>query len=382
MSKRIAAVSSSFVFLLAPLLADAAALPHFTQPNAIWNQDVSNATPRANSAAMMTHLEALATAIRKGTPCYNSGTGSGCWGDTSNHDFHIDWTMYALHADANTATAAVVAWPGDVLDPNDPYYYGECDDPGPQTLFPVPDGGGIEGTDPPGYACDASGNDCHLLVVNDATHVLYESYNTDSLDGQGLHTHCALRWNLTRVYPRYGRGEHCTSADGAGFPIAPLLFNADEVWAAAQVQGDFGHAIRFILGNNRMMKGKYVHPSSHGTSATSDTDVNAVPYGSRLRLKSTFNVNAFSTNEGVRAILRTLQKYGMFLSDGGGIPLTAEADNFNDHKWDVDLNMDTHSLFGIRPTDFDVIDAGDPRSIVGDCARTPEDFVFIDGYDF
>jgi serine/threonine-protein kinase len=221
-----------------------------------------------------------------------------------------------------------------------------------------------------------------LLVENDATQILYESYSTVSLDAGGLHTHCALRWDLKKVYPRYGRGEHCTSADGAGFPIAPLLFNADEVWAAAQVQGDFGHAIRFILGNNRMMKGMYVHPSSHGTSATSDTNADAVPYGSRLRLKATFNVAGFSSNEGVRAILRTLQKYGMFLSDGGGIPLTAEADDFNVHKWDTDLGMDTHSLFGIRPTDFEVVEAGDPRSINGDCARTPEDFVFIDGYEY
>ena len=369
------------LLILAPFAAVAAPLPHFTQPNAIWNQDVSSATLRSNSAQMMQHLEDLASSIR-GSSCVAAGKGSVCWGDTRVFNFQIDLSFYALHADAGTPTAAVVAWPVDPSDPSDHYYYGECDDPGAQTQFPLPVGGGADGTNPPDYTCDASGDDCHVLVVNDATHVLWESYNTAYLDGGGLHTRCALHWYLDRVYPRHGRGEHCTSADGAGFPIAPLLFNADEVWAAAQVQGDLGHAIRFILGNNRMMEGKYVHPSSHGTSATKDTDVNAVPYGSRLRLKSSFNVAGFSSNEGVRVILRTLQKYGMFLSDGGGIPLTGEADDFDDHKWDSDLGMDTHSLFGIRPTDFDVIEAGDPRSISGDCTRTPDDFVFIDGNEY
>jgi hypothetical protein len=362
--------------LLAPLVAAAAPLPHFTQPNAIWNQDVSGAALRPNSAAMMTHLEDLATTIR-GSSCVAAGKGSVCWGDGRVFNFQIDLSFYALHADANTPTATVVA-SGTV---KDPYYYTDCDDPGVQTQFPVPAGGGIEGTSPPGYSCSAGSDDCHLLVSNDATNILYESYRTYSLDGAGLHTHCALKWDLSRVYPPYGRGEHCTSADAAGFPIAPLLFNADEVWAAAQVQGDFGHAIRFILGNNRMMAQKYVHPASHGTTVTGDPDVNAVPYGSRLRLKSTFDVAGFSSNEGVRAILRTLQRYGMFLSDGGGIPLTGEADDFDTHKW-TELGIDTHSLFGIRPTDFEVIEAGDPMTVTYDCVRTPEDFIFIEGFQY
>src|SRR5690606_5859706 len=143
----------------------------------------------------------------------------------------------------------------------------------------------------PGYACNASDEDCHLLVVDDANQVLYEAYATNSAGTGGVHAICGLRWDLTKVYPRHGRGEHCTSADGAGFPIAPLLFNADEVWAAAQVQGDLGHAIRFILGNNRMMDDRYVHPASHGTLATSDPHPDAVPYGSRLRLKPSFDIN-------------------------------------------------------------------------------------------
>lgn len=362
MSSRASALTLC-ILLVAPF-AGAAPLPRFTQPNAVWNVDVSSAPLRANSAAMMTHLESLSS-------------GAGKWGDTRSIDFQIDFSFYVLHANATTPTRPIVAFPDAAS-----YYSPDCEDPG--FAFPVPAGGGIEGTGPPpAYACDASNNDCHLLVGNDATKILYESYATNAVDASGVHSICGLKWDLTRVYPRYGRGEHCTSADGAGFPIAPLLFNADEVWAAAQAHADLGHAIRFILGNNRMMQHKYVHPASHGTTATSDTNVNAVPYGSHLRLKAGFDVNGFSSNESVRAILRTLRKYGMFLSDGGGIPLTAEADYYTTHKWsDADVNIDSHSLFGIKPTDFDVVETGDPMTVTYDCVRTPADFIFIDSYDF
>jgi len=360
---------SLLTMLLAAGAVHAAPLPRFSQPNAIWNEDISHAPMRGNSALMMQRLEAIAATHPE----------SGKWGDhRGNVDFQLDiYDFYVLHASNATPTKPVVAWPD-----RGSYYTGECEDPG--MAFPVPSGGGIEGTGPPpAYSCDAANNDCHLLVVNDTSNVMFEGYNVNSVDSGGVHAICGLYWDLNRVYPRYGRGEHCTSADGAGFPIAPLLFNADEVWAAVQVQGDLGHAIRFAIGNERMMLGTHVHPSSHGTSATSDTDVNAVPYGSRLRLKQSFDVNGFSTNAAVRVVLRTLQKYGMLLSDGGAIPLMGETDYFTTHKWaDADIAIDSHTFFGINPTDFDVVDAGPPISNSGQCMRTPADFLFIDGFDW
>ena len=369
---RMVHAAAAFALITVTPLLFAVPLPHFTRPNAIWNEDVSNAATRTNSALMMSHLEDIAA----------TRIGSGKWGGDinpakplapTNIDFQIDLSMYVVHG--STPTAAVVAWPD-----AGSYYTGECDDPGPQTQFPYPVGGGIEGTYPPSYSC-TTGDDCHLLVSDDAAEILHEAYSTYSATAAGVQATCALKWYLNRVYPRYGRGEHCTSADGAGFPIAPLLFNADEVAAAAQVQGDIGHAIRFILGNSRMMKGRHVHPSSHGTSATSDTDANAVPYGSRLRLKASFDVDSFSSNEAVRVLLRSLKKYGMFLSDGGTVPLTGESDYLDSTTW-ASLGIDTHSLFGINPTDFDVVESGDPISNSGNCARTPEDFIFIDGNDY
>jgi serine/threonine-protein kinase len=85
---------------------------------------------------------------------------------------------------------------------------------------------------------------------------------------------------------------------------------------------------------------------------------------------------------GAQVVLRTLQKYGMVLSDGGGIALTAEDDDFNEHKWtdaDVRLHPDgsnsrafdqTPGATPVSVTDFAVIDTGPRIQETWDCVRT------------
>ena len=87
-------------------------------------------------------------------------------------------------------------------------------------------------------------------------------------------------------------------------------------------------------------------------------------------------------------ILRTLQKYGMFLSDGGNIPLVADDGMFSTKSWD-DLNVGTHDLFGIALGDFDVMPLGtvihyDNDEPQAECVRNHfgEDVVFSDGYNW
>jgi serine/threonine-protein kinase len=342
-------------FLLAaltPIGASATPLPRFPA-GAVWNQDVTEAPLHAQSAEIMDWLD-----------------GAGGWGTGADH-FQIDFSMVVLHADASAPTAPVVAYPVGH------YYSPDCEDPG--LAFPLPAGGAIEGST--NYACNNGAEDCHLLVVQGTT--LFEAYRANR-SGSGLQSQCAVRWHLDRVYPDSGRGQQCTSVDAAGFPVAPLLFNADEVYAAIQSHGDIGHAIRFILPNERMRADQYVYPATHAGSPE-NTNVYAPPYGSRLRLKARFDIDAFSANEGVRVILRTLKKYGMVLADGGNLPLTAEADTFTTHKWDEPaVDMDSHALFGIRATDFDVLATPPPIALTYDCVRNPEpdgDEIFANGFD-
>lgn len=340
-----------------PLPCSAEVLPKFP-PGAVWNQDVSApALKHPGSDAMIAWLQA-----------------HGGWG-TGSERLQIDFSMVVLHADAAAPSVPVVGYP-----PGE-YYSPDCDAPG--LSFPLPAGGAIEGSS--GYQCDNrdGGEDCHLLVVRGAD--LFESYRSNVSSGQ-LQSQCAVRWDLRRVYPPQGRGEQCTSADAAGFPIAPLLFNADEVYAAIQSQGDLGHAIRFILPNARMRAGVFVTPATHAGGPRSP-DADSIPYGSHLRLKADFDISAFSTNPGVRVLLRTLKKYGMFLADGGNVPLTAEADTYTTHKWnEPGIGIDSHALFGIRATDFEVVAAPPPIALTYDCVRTPEPpadpaMIFSNGFD-
>ena len=169
---------------------------------------------------------------------------------------------------------------------------------------------------------------------------------------------CLAVWDMTRVYPPSGRGEQCTSADAAGFPIAPLLFSADEVAA-----GTVGHAIRFILPNNRIRRGYYVHPATHAT-ATSGPSGGPL-YGVNFRLRKDYPISTLSP--GAQVVAKAMQKYGMYLADGGNITLTAQSDKHMTHKWSGLLG--SHDLSALKVTDFEVISHGAAIPWTDNCVR-------------
>jgi serine/threonine-protein kinase len=259
----------------------------------------------------------------------------------------IDFTLTLLHADAST--------PLHNFTPSGDFYTPDCD----HVPFPVPAQGALEGEQ--GYACVNDG-DCHLLVIHHPTNKLYEMWRAN-ITGGTFDGGCAAVWDLGKSYPPSLRGDGCTSADAGGFPIAAMLATADEVAA-----GEVPHAIRFILPNSRIRGGNvYVHPGTHTTFACSG-GANAPPYGVRFRLRADYPL-ASLPSAGARVIAKAMQKYGMFLSDGGNIALTMADDRFTQHKW-TDVGVDAYSLAGIHVSDMEVVDMG---AIVpyNDCARNP-----------
>jgi serine/threonine-protein kinase len=238
--------------------------------------------------------------------------------------------------------------------PTSDFYTPDCD----HVPFPVPAGGALEGEQ--GYACTKDG-DCHLLVVYPPTHHLYEMWRAN-FSGSTFYGGCTAVWDLTKSYPPNLRGDGCTSADAGGFPVAAMLFTADEVAA-----GQIPHAIRFILPNPRIRAGTYVHPGSHTTGATSG-GANAPPYGVHFRLRANYPL-ANLPSDGARVVARAMQKYGLFLADGGNIALTAADDRFTQHKW-TNVGVDSQSLAGIQVSDMEVVDLGTPLKIT-DCTRNP-----------
>ncbi|HTJ46874.1 MAG TPA: hypothetical protein VL463_32445 [Kofleriaceae bacterium] len=266
----------------------------------------------------------------------------GGWGNGDT--FQIDFSIDVLDADASTPKMAFTPT-GDFYDP-------DCD----HVMMPVPAGGNVEGES--GYACTGDG-DCHLLVHDPTEHTLYEMWRANIVGGT-FDGGCLAVWDESRVYGPSGRGEQCTSADAAGFPIAPLLFTADEV-----ADGHIDHAIRFILPNDRVRRG-YTHPATHGTDTTGLAT--APPYGVHLKLRADYPIDRLPS-DGARVVARALQTYGMYHADGGNIALTAESDRHTVHKWDGLL--DAHDLAALRVEDFEVVDHGAMVPLTLDCVRAP-----------
>jgi serine/threonine-protein kinase len=303
--------------------ADPGSGPYFPA-GAPWYRNISSAPKAADSDAVIRWL-----------------ADDGGWGGGR---MQIDFSIEVLRSSADT--------PLQSFTPTEDWYDPDCD----IASVPVPVDGAIEGES--GYACESDG-DCHLIVVHEPTKQLFEMWRANIDDGT-FYGGCLVVWDMTRVYGPTGRGEQCTSADAAGYPIAPLLFSADEVAA-----GEITHAIRFILPNSRIRDGVYVHPATHSTGAASGP-VTAPPYGAHLRLRADYPL-AELPNEGARVVARAMQKYGMLLADGGTITLTAQSDRFTTAKWEGLL--DPRDLAQLLVTDFELLDSGERITYTGDCTR-------------
>ena len=206
--------------------------------------------------------------------------------------------------------------------------YADESDPGPAA---VPANALIEGYPHPG------GGDRHVLVLEQGGCWLYELYNAHGKSDGSWTADSAALWDLlgneTRPYT-------WTSADAAGLPIFAGLVRYDEVAAGA-----VHHAFRYTLPVTREA---FVLPATHW--ASSNTNLDAPPMGTRLRLKSSYDISGFSKTNQV--ILTALKQYGMFLADNGsGIFLTGTPDN----RWN---NDDLHELTKITGADFEVVQMG------------------------
>jgi hypothetical protein len=298
----------------------------FFPRGAIWYQDISFAPLDPQSDEVIAWL-----------------AGAGGWGTGV---IRIDYSIEVLFSDAETPRLPFIRT-GD-------WFYPDCD----WVPVPIPAGGALEGES--GYECVHDG-DCHLIVAHEPLGQLFEMWRANIV-AETFYGGCLAVWDMSRVYGPAGRGENCTSADAAGCPIAPLLFTADEV-----ASGWIDHAIRFILPNSRIRNGEYLHPATHSTGATSGPPA-APAYGARLRLRADYPVEALPT-AGARVVARAMQRYGMFLADGGNIALTAQSDRFTAAKWDGLLG--TRDLAALVVSDFELIDGGAGIPYTGDCVREP-----------
>ncbi len=138
-------------------------------------------------------------------------------------------------------------------------------------------------------------------MVDPVNRLLYEFYQTKLTDG-GWEASGAAVFDLKT---NKLRPAGWTSADAAGLPIFPAVVRYDEI-----KRGAIEHALRVTV---RRTRKAYVYPARHYASQL--TDENLPRMGERIRLKADFDISEFSPP--VRAILKALKKYGMFVADNG-----------------------------------------------------------------
>jgi len=224
--------------------------------------------------------------------------------------------------------------------------YGDESDagaPGQPAGYPIPIAARtlpdyIEG----GITGGGSSGDRHLILIDRDHWLLFETW--------------ATRWNSNAARWEAGSGavfdlsandrrqDGWTSADAAGLAIFPGLVRHDEVAA----NGPIPHAFRVTM---RATNG-YVWPASHAAGSTNG----APPMGTRLRLKSSVDLNGYAPD--VRKILEAMKTYGLIVADNG---TDMYVTGTMDPAWDNDvLNPAFH---GLTADDFEVVELGwgDPR---------------------
>ena len=299
--------------------------PPLFPAGAVWTQDSSRSPVDPGSDAVIQWLSQ-----------------AGGWGTGK---MRVDFAMRVLHVTAST--------------PRVPFrlaknaYVVASDQP---PSVPLPPGGGMENSH--GYQCPVEQQDCHYIAVDRDNRKLYEAFAAN-FDGRAVTAMILAVWDLDRVYPPSGRGDQCTSADAAGYPIAPLLFSADEL-----AVGHIDHAIRFILPNERIRAGVFVHPATHAGGPSGPAL--APPYGTHLRLKANYDVSHLKP--AAQVVARAMQKYGMFLADGGIIALTAQSDADTTTKYS-DIGFEPSDLQTLKVTDFELLKEGPLIPLTHDCVR-------------
>jgi hypothetical protein len=231
-------------------------------------------------------------------------------------------------------------------------------DPGP---YPVPTNAPIQG----GPGADPM-SDRHVFVVDADTCTLYELYKEFPQPSGSWTVDASAKFNLASNAARINlRPAPQTSADAAGLPMVPGFVRYDEITGGA-----IRHAMSFTSFKiRRLSSTDYVWPARHTDGRSQDP--NAMPMGSRLRLKQSFDINAIVSDciayaqvphrnydirdcQQIRIVLQALKEYGMILHDTGGLSTSTLglAGTYSPY-WNDDLLVNI--LKKVNARDFEVV---------------------------
>jgi hypothetical protein len=240
------------------------------------------------------------------------------WGDWSTDHYGIPWQSVP----ANQPTVPMT------------FMYASESDPGP---YPFPQNALVEGG-------AGSGGDMHVLVIEEGSCQLYETYSS-AYQGPGWSCGSGAKFDLSSDKLR---PDGWTSADAAGLPILPGLVKVSEVNAGA-----VNHAIRFTMNTTQQA---YIHPATH---AAGKADPTLPPMGLRLRLKASFDTTPF--NGPTLVVLTALKHYGLIVADNGS-DWYFQGDS--DDAWTPMMDQLVGDFSMVHGSDFEAVDTG-PISSAG-----------------
>ncbi len=237
-------------------------------PDNPWNQDISKRTVQKNSKAIVASI-----------------------GTDKSLAYNLDMGFVLVPPNQKRVEFKILSYPDE-------------SDPGP---YPIPDNAPVEGWPLDGRSLAEAQRakeqgDRHVIIVDPVNRKLYELYQGQKGEA-GWECACSASFDLgsNKLRPA-----GWTSSDAAGLPIFPAIIRFDEV-----ERGQVNHAMRFTVRNTRRA---YVPPATH--FASRKTDQNLPRMGERFRLRADYDITGFSPH--VRAILKGLKRYGMFVADNGG----------------------------------------------------------------
>ncbi|HEY1883276.1 MAG TPA: hypothetical protein VGG51_09595 [Candidatus Cybelea sp.] len=187
-------------------------------------------------------------------------------------------------------------------------------------------------------------SDAHSIVVQTQSCRVYEAWNTSFANGV-LSAYSGANWSLREPFAPLRPGT--PSAMSSGLSLYGGMVRWEEV-----AGGAVRHALVWAAPAGTVAQWSFVSPASDAEGiAFKGSDAYQLPYGARLRLRSSFDVSRFGPQSA--AIARAMKTYGIYLADtarGNELYNALALDGTN--RWD---RRDLASLDAIHISDFDVV---------------------------
>jgi hypothetical protein len=297
---------NGFAFAGCPLFA----------PGYAYNVDVSSLTPDPTSASTIANLTSLAPDIAAEFP----------GGEYYN-------VVPASQPDVAVGTASYYGF-----DPDGGFFYEGAD---ASAVAPIPPNVVYENAGTPNA-------DHHMMVLQQGACLLYELYAPNPSSATTGWSNLVL-WNLSGS-PEIPASYDIGSTTQAGTPLLPGV-----IWPSEIATGEIHHAIDIVMADNAIMPCAFVPPASTVRYSGAPAG-QGIPYGARLRLKSTFDTSGFTGTQAL-VVVRALQRYGMIPTDASGESRSVFRLGQDTDGGTLD-QTDMNQLDALTWSDFDVMPLG------------------------